>query len=688
MATSSDFSEEQLQAARTPLWHQAGEPVLTLEGAREFIERFGLVLFAPGRVAMTAPSLVEATLGTKKEAVSLAESNVARELVSRLVADGAVLPLNLLGGSGDMPDFVVSAANFRFIFTMRGDKTWKQPPSTSGATKVSPLALRVFETLTARGALTAAELANELGREVTEAAIVRALVELWQMLRVIPLPGLGDAPTLWELTTRRFTKQIKAGVNAGQPTAMSALVSLYLHQVLAATSDEIESFLSPLASRSRVREVLHALTAARELGENVVAGKTLLHISGELPEFPEIEQPVAAEGEEGAVAAAEPAERPSRIRKFDRTERPERPAGRGAFGGENREERGGSLARSPRTEAERRPFRRDAGEGKPGYTKPWDEEKPRRPRPPFAAEGGEHGERKPFTRRPESSEGRRPFRRREEGAEGGRSFGGDRERKPFARREGGKPFERRERRPLPPRGEGAAEGRERRPFEKREGGSFERRERRPFAPREGGSFERRERRPFPPREGGSAEGRESRPFERRERRPFEKREGGFEGRERRPFQKREGGSEGRERRPFTPREGAPFEKRERRPFVKREGGSFEKREGGAFERRERRPFEKREGGAFERRERRPFTPREGEGGERPARPFTPRGPKPFGSKPNFGAKKGSFGAGKERGGFAGGKNRGAGKPQGRKFGGGASGGWKPSGRGRKPGAEE
>jgi 23S rRNA pseudouridine2605 synthase len=102
-----------------------------------------------------------------------------------------------------------------------------------------------------------------MGREDSETATLRVLTELWSQLRVIPLPQPGDAPALWELTTRRFTKAIKAGANAGQPKALSALISLYLAQAIAATEEEITTFLSPLTARSRLREVLHALTGAR-----------------------------------------------------------------------------------------------------------------------------------------------------------------------------------------------------------------------------------------------------------------------------------------------------------------------------------------------------------------------------------------------------------------------------------------
>ena len=37
------------------------------------------------------------------------------------------------GAPGDTPDFVASSAVFSYVFTLRGDKAWKQPPATSGA---------------------------------------------------------------------------------------------------------------------------------------------------------------------------------------------------------------------------------------------------------------------------------------------------------------------------------------------------------------------------------------------------------------------------------------------------------------------------------------------------------------------------------------------------------------------------
>jgi hypothetical protein len=386
-----------------------------MDAARDWVNACGLVLFAPRAAQLPAPSpsLVEATLGVSNAAPTMEETQVARSLVSRLVGEGLALPLNLLGVPGDSPDFVVSAQVFSYIFTMRGDKAWKQPPATSGAVRVSPLGLRVYEVLTERGPMSAAELALELGREVTEAAILRSLSELWSQLRVLPLLQVGEGVTLWELTSRRFTKAIKAGANAGLPKALSAVVSLYLAQVFAATEEEVATFLSPLTARSRVREVLHALIGARQLDTVVVEGKTLLHIPGGLPVAEGVI--VEADGEDMPAVIEKPKKvGTGRITKF--SESPERktagefrgkPAVRGvsaraarpAFGAKPSGTFGakpaGKFGAKPaakygarldgKSDPERRPFKKDGA--KPSFSKPWDEEKKPRVARPAAQDG-------------------------------------------------------------------------------------------------------------------------------------------------------------------------------------------------------------------------------------------------------------------------------------------------------------
>ena len=188
---SEPIPATQAAASLTPAT-STGSRILTLEAARDFVNSCGILLFGPRPLGAPAPSLVEATLGAAKSSVTAAESETARSLVARLVAEGSAVPLNLLGGPGDVPDFIVSTAAFPFVFTLRGDKGWKRAPETSGAVKVTTLALHVYEVLTEKGALTVAEIVNEVGREITESAVIRALSELWALVRVIPSLGQGE----------------------------------------------------------------------------------------------------------------------------------------------------------------------------------------------------------------------------------------------------------------------------------------------------------------------------------------------------------------------------------------------------------------------------------------------------------------------------------------------------------------
>jgi hypothetical protein len=382
LSNLSTPTADQLAAARLVHWHHNADPILTINMLRDWLNTSGLVFFTPrgAQLPAPAPSFVEAILGTSNAAPTLAETDQSRSLLTRLILDGGAIPLNLLGsptGTGsEIPDFIVSPLAFPYIFTLRGDKSWKQPPATSGASKVSPLALNTYNLLAERAkdhatGMSSYDLTTQLGKEVTETAVLRSLTELWQHLRVIPVPQPDGAATLWELTTARFTKQIKAGANAGQPTALSALISLYLGQAIVASEEDIETFLSPVAARSRIRDVVHALISARQLETIAVEGRTVLHVTGELPAFLAIAAS-APDGIDPAVVLiegdnAESAEETGRIKKF--IPKP-RKVGTGFV---TKPGRSSESTASPR---ERRPFTRESNRpDRPSFTKPWEEEK-------------------------------------------------------------------------------------------------------------------------------------------------------------------------------------------------------------------------------------------------------------------------------------------------------------------------
>jgi hypothetical protein len=519
-----------------------------------------------------APSFVEAVAGETNPTPPPAAIQNALELATRLIAAEKATPLNLLGGVSEQPDFLVSPEVLPYVFAMRGDRDWKRGPRD----KSSPLVVDSWKVLKREGALTVPELQEELGREVTEAAVLRSLSELWAALRVLPVYSAGE-DTAWELFESRHQKAMQIGGGMAQATALSALVSLYLDSAIAATTEEIETFLSPLT-------------------------QSLLHIAGGLPEFPEIEapaepqpQPEATPRERRPFAPRSPSDR------GPRRERPsigERPAARdqrkAASPGWKR-----PASEPPRKEWKPRTDRpvSDQGESRPrrasgdaGFKKPF--------RPRTGEQSSGPSERKEWKPRPQQGE----FRPRREGT----SQGGFK--KPYRSREGEQPREFR-----PRRAEGGAGFSK--PFRKRaegEGpaGKFPPRDRDSQRPprkewklrREGGAGE--ERREIRPRRTGES-------TERREFKPRSSAGGGFRPR------REASGSAGRSKPAGEKRFG------ERRPFESREG----------FDRKKPPQRERRVEGGDAERPRKSFS----RPGSKSGKSFG--GPKSGGRKPSFGAKR-------------------------------------------------
>jgi 23S rRNA pseudouridine2605 synthase len=302
------LTSEQLLAARATQWRQKAEPLITLDDAQSWLLQVGLCLFLPrkAQIPAPAPSFVEACLGETNPTPRRAAIEVATNLLARLIEANSALPLNLLGTPSDHPDFLVSTEALPFVYALRGDRDWKRAPGTAGANRVSPLITHVWQLLERRGVLSAGEIQDELGKELTEAAVLRALHELWASLRVIPLYQAGGQQTLWEPLQSRHHKAIASGVGMSQVTALSVLASVYLQSVVAAAGDDAESFLSPLASRAKVREVIRGLTATRQLSLIQMETQSLLYVEGSLPEFPEAEKPAAIESETAKSVVGRP----------------------------------------------------------------------------------------------------------------------------------------------------------------------------------------------------------------------------------------------------------------------------------------------------------------------------------------------------------------------------------------------
>ncbi|MGD0629788.1 MAG: hypothetical protein ABR987_10560 [Terracidiphilus sp.] len=265
---------------------QNGHGALTLEDARTWIEETGLCLFLPRRQfsSSIAPSFVEAVAGHQNATPDPKHIQLAEELLVRLELDDVAVRLNLLGQPGEQPDFVVASWVLPYVYALRGDRDWRRSPQLTGSRQVSQLAVQAYKHLEA-GDVNIADLKHALGREVSETAVLRAITELWQQLRIIPVILAPGVPAKWQLLRHRFQKAIAEGASTSQVTAISVLASIYLQAVIAASMEEVELFLAPLTARSKVREVLRGLVATRQVHTISMGHAPHFYVAGTLPEF-------------------------------------------------------------------------------------------------------------------------------------------------------------------------------------------------------------------------------------------------------------------------------------------------------------------------------------------------------------------------------------------------------------------
>ena len=280
------MTAEQLEASRAERMRHNGHGPLTLEDSRTWIEETGLCLFLPRRqfTSSVAPSFVEAVGGHRESTPDPKHISLAEELLVRLETDDVAVRLNLLGQPGEHPDYVVATWVLPYVYALRGDRDWRRSPQLTGSRQVSQLAVQAYKLLEA-GDATIPSLKHALGREVTEGAVLRAITELWQQLRIIPVVAApGQAPK-WQLLRHRFQKAIAEGASTSQVTAISVLASIYLQAVIAASMEEVELFLAPLTARSKVREVLRGLVATRQIHTLSVGHAPHFYVAGTLPAF-------------------------------------------------------------------------------------------------------------------------------------------------------------------------------------------------------------------------------------------------------------------------------------------------------------------------------------------------------------------------------------------------------------------
>src|SRR6201998_4592602 len=208
---------------------QNGLGTLTLEEARTWIEQTGLCLFLPKRQfsSSVAPSFVEAVAGRPEVTPEQKTIAHAEDLLVRLENEGVAVRLNLVGQPGEQPDFVVAGWVLPYVYALRGDRDWRRSPQLTGSRQVSQLAVHVYKQL--EGAeLTVSQLRQALGREVSDSAVVRAITELWQQLRIIPVIAARGQAAKWQLLRTRFQRALAEGGSTFQGSTILGLAPIFL----------------------------------------------------------------------------------------------------------------------------------------------------------------------------------------------------------------------------------------------------------------------------------------------------------------------------------------------------------------------------------------------------------------------------------------------------------------------------
>jgi len=278
------MTDPELQQARVEKWHLDGRSVRTLDDARGFLESVGFSLMYPLRPPVLVPTFVGAWVGaderlpTWQHAFSDARAKEATELMVRMLRDKVAYEAPLFDENNN---FLVAASVFPYFYALMGERNPKQAPQAGTRSPYSQLACDAFALIQREGAISKQRLLERLGGGLSVAALDKALAELWSKLRITRVDYKASEGSVWDLLYRWAPEPVKQGVGLSVQEALTALLSKYLDCVVAIEQTELEVFFGNLIARSKVRDAVNALLAARELSFVHVSGRSMLQITPE-----------------------------------------------------------------------------------------------------------------------------------------------------------------------------------------------------------------------------------------------------------------------------------------------------------------------------------------------------------------------------------------------------------------------
>jgi len=276
------MTDLELQQLRREKWRLDGKAVRTLEKARAFLEDVGLCLMYPQRPPLLVPTFIGAFVGSDdrlpewRHAFKDPRAAEATELMVRLLRERTAFEANLLEENNG---FLVAASVFPYFYALMGERNPKPAPKAGTRSPYSQLACDAYELIQREGPISKQKLLERLAGGLSVAALDKALAELWSKLRITRVDYRPAEGSVWDLLYRWAPEPVKEGIGLSVPEALSALLSKYLDCVIAIDLAELETFFGNFIARSKVKDAVNALLAARELSFVHVGGRSMLQIA-------------------------------------------------------------------------------------------------------------------------------------------------------------------------------------------------------------------------------------------------------------------------------------------------------------------------------------------------------------------------------------------------------------------------
>jgi hypothetical protein len=275
------MTDQELGELRQKKWRLAGRPVRTLEDARSFVESVGFCMMYPLKQPVLAPTFIGAWIGsnhrlhTWQHAFSDPRAQGSTDLMVRLLRERDAYEANLFDENNN---FLVASSIFPYFYALVGERNPKQPPKPGPRSEYSQLACDAFEVIRREGPVSKQRMQEVLGGSISLAALDHALGELWSKLRITRVDYSPSAGSSWDVLYRWSSDAVREGMNLSVGEALTALISKYLDCVVAADQQEVEAFFGNFVPRSRAKEAVNALLAARELDFIRVGSRSLIQI--------------------------------------------------------------------------------------------------------------------------------------------------------------------------------------------------------------------------------------------------------------------------------------------------------------------------------------------------------------------------------------------------------------------------